>query len=134
MFKTYQGYSDLAFNVKVDNSLRRVVFDGQSKGTSIFATRDTKLQKAIESHNWFNNKYYLIEEVDEKKLEADVKKKAAAKAKQTEEEKKTVTVEDVADAKDYLANTFGISRSKMKTKDDILAIAKENNVVIEGLE
>lgn len=134
MFKTYQGYSDLAFNVKVDGSLRRVVFDGQSKGTSIFATRDTKLQKAIESHSWFNNKYYLIEEVDEKKLEADVKKKAAAKAKQTEEEKKTVTVEDVADAKDYLANTFGISRSKMKTKDDILAIAKENNVVIEGLE
>lgn len=134
MFKTYQGYSDLAFNVKVDGSLRRVVFDGQSKGTSIFATRDIKLQKAIESHNWFNNKYYLIEEVDEKKLEADVKKKAAAKAKQTEEEKKTVTVEDVADAKDYLANTFGISRSKMKTKDDILAIAKENNVVIEGLE
>ena len=134
MFKTYQGYSDLAFNVKVDGSLRRVVFDGQSKGTSIFATRDTKLQKAIESHSWFNNKYYLIEEVDEKKLEADVKKKAAAKAKQTEEEKKTVAVEDVADAKDYLANTFGISRSKMKTKDDILAIAKENNVIIEGLE
>lgn len=134
MYKTYQGYSDLAFNVKMDGGLRRIVFDGQSRGTSVYSTRDTKEQKAIESHHWFNDKFFLIGEVDEKKLEADAKKKAAAKAKKTEEEKKTIRVEDVADAKEYLADTFGISRSKMKTREDVLAIAKENNVVLEGLE
>jgi hypothetical protein len=134
MFKTYQGYSDLAFNVKVDGGQKRIVFDGQSKGTSIFTTRDAKLQKAIENHNWFNNKFYLTETVDEEKQKAETKKKAAAKAKKAEKEQKTYIVQDIADAKDYLADTFGVSRSKMKTKEDVLAIAKENNVTLEGLE
>ena len=39
---------------------------------------------------------------------------------------------DVEDAKDYLAETYGVSRSKMKTKEDILAIAKEK--VLEELK
>lgn len=134
MYKTYQGYSDLAFNVKVEGGLRRIVFDAQSRGTSIYSTRDTKEQKAIESHYWFNEKFWLAEEVDEKKLEAEVKNKAAAKAKKAEETKKVLQFEDIADVKEYLADTFGVSRSKMKTKDEIMAIAKENNVVIEGLE
>lgn len=134
MYKTYQGYSDLAFNVNVSVGRKRIVFDGQSRGTSIYSTRDTDEQKAIESHCWFGDKFWLVEAVDEKKLEQEAKKKAAAKTKKTEEEKKTVSVQDIADAKDYLADTFGISRSKMKTREDVLAIAKENNVEFEGLE
>lgn len=134
MYKTYQGYSDLAFSVQVDGGRKRIIFDAQSRGTSIYSTRDAKEQKAIESHYWFGDKFWLLEEVDEKKLEAEAKKKAAAKAKKAEEEMKTHQVEDFMDAKEYLANTFGVSRSKMKTRDDILAIAKENNVVLEGLE
>ena len=41
---------------------------------------------------------------------------------------------DFEDARDYLAETFGVSRSKLKTKEDILAIAKEKGVELEGLE
>lgn len=134
MFKTYQGYSDLAFSVKMDGGMRRIVFDGQTCGTSIYCTRDAKEQKAIESHRWFNDKFWLIEEVDEKKLEADAKKKAAAKTKKAAEEKKTHIVTDFEDARDYLAETFGVSRSKLKTKEDILSIAKEKGVELEGLE
>ena len=134
MYKTYQGYSDLAFNVKVNGNKKRIVFDAQSRGTSIYSTRDTDEQKAIESHCWYNDKFWLAESVDEKKLEAEAKKKATAKTKKAEAEKKTVSVQDIADAKDYLAETFGISRSKMKTREDVLAIAKENNVELEGLE
>ena len=33
-----------------------------------------------------------------------------------------------------LAETYGVSRSKMKTKEEILAIAKEIGVELEGLE
>ncbi len=134
MYKTYQGYSDLAFSVQVDGGRRRIVFDAQSRGTSIYSTRDAKVQKAIESHYWFGDKFWLLEEVDEKKLEAEAKKKAAAKAKKTEEEKKTYQVDNIGDAKDYLADNFGISRSKMKTVEDVKAIARENNVELEGLE
>lgn len=126
MLKTYQGNSDLAFNVKIDEGYKRIVFDGQSLGTSIYSTRDVKEQKAIESHYWFNDKFWLEGTVDEKKLEAEAKKIV--------EEKKTYCVTDIADAKDYLADTFGVSRTKMKTKEDVLAVAKEFGVELEGLE
>lgn len=127
MFKKYQAGSDLAFSVMVGNERMRIVFEGKTMGSSVYMTRDPKVQKAIESHYWFNDKFFLVESIDEKKAAAKAKKKVA-------DEKKTHVVTDVEDAKDYLAETYGVSRSKMKTKEDILAIAKENGVELEGLE
>ena len=135
MYKKYQAGTDLSFSVMVGNERVRVVFEGKTMGCSIYGTRDEKLQKAIESHYWFKDKFFLKEAVDEKKEAAEAKKRAAAKTKKkAAEEKKTHIVTDFEDAKDYLAETFGVSRSKMKTKEDILAIAKEKGVELEGLE
>lgn len=135
MFNKYQAGTDLAFSVMVGNERMRIIFDGKSVGCSIYMTRDAKVQKAIESHYWFNDKFFLVESIDEKKEAAESKKKAAAKAKKkVADEKKTHVVTDVEDAKDYLAETYGVSRSKMKTKEDILVIAKEKGVELEGLE
>ena len=134
MFNTYQAGTDLAFSVMVGNERMRIVFEGKTMGSSVYMTRDPKVQKAIESHYWFNDKFFLAESVDEKKEAAEAKKKAAAKTKKKVDEKKTHIVTDVEDAKEYLAEAFGVSRSKMKTKDDILAIAKEKGVELEGLE
>lgn len=135
MYKKYQAGTDLSFSVMVGNERVRVVFEGKTMGCSIYGTRDEKLQKAIESHYWFNDKFFLVETVDEKKEAAEAKKRAAAKTKKkAAEEKKTHIVTDFEDARDYLAETFGVSRSKLKTKEDILAIAKEKGVELEGLE
>lgn len=142
MYKKYQAGTDLSFSVMVGNERVRVVFEGKTMGCSIYDTRDEKLQKAIESHYWFNDKFFLVEAVDEKKEAAEAKKRAAAKTKKraaaktkkAAEEKKTHIVTDFEDARDYLAETFGVSRSKLKTKEDILSIAKEKGVELEGLE
>lgn len=135
MFNKYQAGTDLAFSVMVGNERMRIIFEGKSTGSSVYMTRDPKVQKAIESHYWFNDKFFLVESIDEKKEAAEAKKKAAAKTKKkAADEKKTHVVTDVEDAKDYLAETYGVSRSKMKTKEDILAIAKEKGVELEGLE
>ena len=135
MYKKYQAGTDLSFSVMVGNERVRVVFEGKTMGCSIYGTRDEKLQKAIESHYWFKDKFFLVEAVDEKKEAAEAKKRAAAKTKKKEaEEKKTHIVTDFEDARDYLAETFGVSRSKLKTKEDILSIAKEKGVELEGLE
>lgn len=135
MYKKYQAGTDLSFSVMVGNERVRVVFEGKTMGCSIYGTRDEKLQKAIESHYWFKDKFFLVEAVDEKKEAAEAKKRAAAKnKKKTADEKKTHIVTDFEDARDYLAETFGVSRSKLKTKEDILAIAKEKGVELEGLE
>ena len=135
MFNKYQAGTDLAFSVMVGKERMRILFEGKSTGSSVYMTRDPKVQKAIESHYWFNDKFFLVESIDEKKEAAEAKKKAAANAKkEVSDEKKTHVVTDVEDAKDYLAETYGVSRSKMKTKEDILAIAKEKGVELEGLE
>lgn len=135
MYKKYQAGTDLSFSVMVGNERVRVVFEGKTMGCSIYGTRDEKLQKAIESHYWFNGKFFLVEAVDEKKEAAEAKKRAAAKTKKkAADEKKTHIVTDFEDARDYLAETFGVSRSKLKTKEDILSIAKEKGVELEGLE
>lgn len=135
MYKKYQAGTDLSFSVMVGNERVRVVFEGKTMGCSIYGTRDEKLQKAIESHYWFNDKFFLVEAVDEKKEAAEAKKRAAAKnKKKAAEEKKIHIVTDFEDARDYLAETFGVSRSKLKTKEDILSIAKEKGVELEGLE
>lgn len=135
MYKKYQAGTDLSFSVMVGNERVRVVFEGKTMGCSIYGTRDEKLQKAIESHYWFNDKFFLKEAVDEKKEAAEAKKRAAVKTKKkAAEEKKTHIVTDFEDARDYLAETFGVSRSKLKTKEDILSIAKEKGVELEGLE
>lgn len=135
MYKKYQAGTDLSFSVMVGNERVRVVFEGKTMGCSIYGTRDEKLQKAIESHYWFNDKFFLVEAVDEKKEAAEAKKRAAAKTKKKAAgEKKTHIVTDFEDARDYLAETFGVSRSKLKTKEDILSIAKEKGVELEGLE
>ena len=134
MFKKYQAGSDLAFSVMVGNERMRIVFEGKTMGSSIYMTRDPKVQKAIESHYWFKDKFFLVETVDEKKEAAEAKKAAAKTKKKVADEKKTHVVTDFEDAKDYLAETYGVSRSKMKTKEDILEIAKEKGVELEGLE
>lgn len=135
MYKKYQAGTDLSFSVMVGNERVRVVFEGKTMGCSIYGTRDEKLQKAIEFHYWFNDKFFLKEAVDEKKEAAEAKKRAAAKTKKkAAEEKKTHIVTDFEGARDYLAETFGVSRSKLKTKEDILSIAKEKGVELEGLE
>lgn len=135
MFNKYQAGTDLAFSVMVGDERMRIVFEGKTMGNSVYMTRDPNVQKAIESHYWFNDKFFLAESIDEKNEAAEEKKKAAAKAKKkVADEKKTHVVTDFEDAKDYLAETYGVSRSKMKTKEDILAIAKEKCVELEGLE
>lgn len=135
MYKKYQAGTDLSFSVMVGNERVRVVFEGKTMGCSIYGTRDEKLQKAIESHYWFNDKFFLVEAVDEKKEAAEAKKRAAAKTKKkVADEKKSHIVTDFENARDYLAETFGVSRSKLKTKEDILSIAKEKGVELEGLE
>ena len=127
MFKKYQAGTDLAFSVMVGDERMRIIFEGKTMGCSVYMTRDPKVQKAIESHYWYKDKFFLVESVNEKKEAAEAKKKVA-------DEKKTHVVTDVEDAKDYLAEAFGVSRSKMKTKEDILDIANEKGVELEGLE
>lgn len=134
MLKTYFAWTEISLTIKVGTGLKHISFTPKSLGSSLYMTRDTKEQKGLESHPWFGEKYFVRDSVDEKKQEEEKKKLVEAAAKASEENSViTHHVDSLTEAKDYLADKFGISRTLLKGKDDILNYAKENNVVLEGI-
>lgn len=120
MNKIYKSHTTLSFSVA---SGKRITFDELSGGRgSVFITGDESLQKEMESHPLFGYRFWLSEAQKESKKE---------EAQQSETVE--VTVSDIGDAKEYLAEHFNISRTQLRTKDNILAAAKNNNVVFVGL-
>lgn len=104
----------------------RIAFTPLSNKSSYFETTDEALQKRIEAHPWFGDKFILGAE------EAVSEKGKAIKA--NTEEKKTELKEmrftTLADAKDWLAANFGVVRSNIKKKDDAVSIGKTNGVSV----
>lgn len=136
MLKVYYAHSDVALTIRtIDGELSHISFTTQTMGGSVFFSKDAAVQNAIESHPWFGKKILLREVIDEQKQAEDAKKKAERAARKKQSDDAIVHhVDGLSDAKDYLADRFGISRSKLRTKDAILAVAKENGITLEGLE
>ena len=127
MLKVYIANTDVAFTVNVGNKRKRVSFTSKSGDNgSVYFSSDELEQKGIERHPWFGDKVMLRESVDEKEI--------AAEAEQDQGDKAVHHVDSPNEAKDYLAEKYGISRTKMKSLSAILSIAKECGVTFEGLD
>ena len=76
-----------------------------------------------------------------KKLNLDYNKLKVEPTQNTEEDPnqeeesniRKVKVNDLGEAKDYLAETFGVSRTSLRGQKAILEAAKANNIEFEGL-
>lgn len=135
MLKTYIANTDVAFTVSVGNKRKRVSFISKSGNEgSVYFTSDPKLQEGIEKHPWYGDKVTLREAVDEKALAEEGEKKKTAHDDDDDDKPLVHHVDSPNEAKDYLAEKFGISRTKMKTLSAILAVAKECGVTLEGLD
>lgn len=134
MLKVYIANTDVAFTINYGDKRKRISFTSKSGNEgSVFFTSDELVQKGIEVHPWYNDKVMLREEVDEEKLAAEAAaKKEEQKAKA--EEALVHHVDSPNEAKDYLADKFGISRSKMRSVSSIIQVAKECGVILEGLD
>ncbi len=93
---------------------------------------------ALERHRKFNELFYLVDEVSSSE---EIKKQTPILEQQTEEgaskdgesQLTKITVSDLASAKDYLAETFGLVRSSMRSQKTVVEKAAENGIVFEGL-
>lgn len=131
MLKVYKAASCISTTVRSGDRLMRVVFEPLSRGGSYYATRDTAEQEAIESHPEFGLSFNLERAVDEEK-EAETRK-----AQQVQDEASQIIkheVDSLAEAREYLADKFGISRTQLRSKVAILEAAKNNNVELVGLD
>ena len=140
MQKTYKSKSFLSISVSIGKMtiqdlqvsdktvtkdvFKHITFEPDSSGYAYYSTDDEEEQKAIEAHPLFNKMFVLKDAPT-----SVVAKKAVA----VPVEKKEVEVTSAADAKQYLVDTFGISRTKIQSTADIKKYAEQNGVVFVGI-
>lgn len=138
MKKIYKSRSSISINVllKSKKSLH-VAFTPQSDGSSVFLTDNENVQYALEHHYQFGTLFKLdsVNEADGTNgtngaNEAD--EANGADEDKSDEGMRTVKVSDLGAAKDYLADTFGLSRTSLRTEKSILEAAKSKGIEFEG--
>lgn len=115
-------------NVVLGNGANvHVSFTELTGGKSVYYTSDEAIASAMRSHSRFGKLFK--EEV------VPVAVQPVSQAKQAEEEAgekvKAMSFSCNDDAKDYLADKFGVSRSKMRSRSSIETIAQANGIQIK---
>jgi hypothetical protein len=151
MLKKYKAKSCISISVVLaTGGNTHISFNPVTGGGSVYYTENEKIQAGLEAHPKYGRLF-----VEDKTLAAQqagaakqaAAKQAAAKAQATagadneaaaepqptgKEGKEAVEVKMSCndDAKDYLADKFGVSRSKMRSRADIEKVAADNGVNI----
>lgn len=130
MLKTYEAKTQVNLSVRLPNGASaHVSFRPKTAGGSVYYTDNETMQAALERHPRFGKLFRLTYVETEKPEPAP---EAEAPAEEEKAEVKSFRNND--DAKDYLAERFGISRSKLRRRADIEQAAAANGIVIEWKE
>ena len=126
MIKRYYSKSSISINVVLSNNKSlHISFMPLSNGHSEYITENKDIQAAIEKHHANGKKFKL------KNSQTTRKKTAAVPEKKTLQ---TIPVSDISAAKEYIADKYGVSRTLMKSPEDIIRIAKSKGIIFEGIE
>lgn len=132
MKKKYKSTSTISLNVVLESKKNKhITFIPQSDGGSIFITDNKNIQDALERHYKFGHLFKLVSVEDE-----TTQKKDTRSVEQPIEQpiKRRVKVTDISAAKDFLADTFNISRTTLRSERAIIEAAEQHNIVFEGLD
>lgn len=131
MTKHYISDSHIAINVTLDGGeSMHLSFIALSNGGSVFSTDSEELQNAIERHYRFGD-LFTLDHIEEPKNTSET---ANEEYKSEDGNIQKITVNDLGEAKNYLADTLGISRTSLRSLKTILEVAKANNIEFEGLD
>lgn len=146
--KTYKANTNVSINVVLASKKNlHISFVPLSDGSSVFTTDNADVQRAIESHYNFGRLFRLKDERRSQKMN-EVVSEAVAMTKEEDESPKRedavdgdvddgvlrkVQVSDLSDAKDYLAESFGVSRTAMRNAKSILDKAAECGIEFVGI-
>ena len=135
MTKHYISDSHIAINVTLDGGESvHLSFIALSNGGSVFSTDSEELQTAIERHYRFGD-LFTLDHIEEPKNTSETANEEYTSVKESEDGNiQKITVNDLGEAKNYLADTLGISRTSLRSLKTILEVAKANNIEFEGLE
>lgn len=135
MTKHYISDSHIAINVTLDGGESvHLSFIALSNGGSVFSTDSEELQNAIERHYRFGD-LFTLDHIEEPKNTSETANEEYTSVKKSEDSNiQKITVNDLGEAKNYLADTLGISRTSLRSLKTILEVAKANNIEFEGLD
>lgn len=135
MTKHYISDSHIAINVTLDGGESvHLSFIALSNGGSVFSTDSEELQNAIERHYRFGD-LFTLDHIEEPKNTSETANEDYTPVKESENGNiQKITVNDLGEAKNYLADTLGISRTSLRSLKTILEVAKANNIEFEGLD
>ena len=162
LIKTYKANTNLSINVVLSSKKNlHISFTPLSDGSSIYTTSNEDIMNAIESHYNYGKLFRLHsmqgENLEQTAKVIDINSLSGAEvtpaengAEVTPAENgaevvptvvnnegevalKKVHISDFASAKDYLADTFGISRTAMRSHKTILELAASHGIEFEGL-
>ena len=127
VMKTYKSNSEISLSVRVGEGHMHIRFNPTSDGGSAYTTGNPAVQAGLERHPRYGKMFFLMPEqpVYEPVEETEPAPEPGGV--------KVIKVNALQDAKDYLVETFGISRTQLTSKAKILAQAKANNVEFDGL-
>ena len=132
MIKHYKSKSTVSINAVLKSKKSvHIAFTAQSDGSSVYVTDNEEIQYALEHHHRFGKLFKLIgAESQETGKENSTSQKEASDG---EPRTAKVEVSDLSEAKNYLAETFGISRTVLRNKESIISAAKAKGIVFEGI-
>ena len=140
MIKKYTSKSTIAINVSLGEGKNIHVSFGAVTGSgSVYYTNDEALQAALEKHHQYGRLFKLQETIDEQPASVDSPEggeEATARPTDTlhADAGSMVHVDGLDDAKEYLCEHFGISRTKLRTKKSILDAASSSGIAFDGIE
>lgn len=134
MRKIYKAKTNVSINVVLSNKKNlHISFNPLSNGSSTFSTDNEDVMNAIERHYNFGKLFRLDSVVDDTKPSEEVVEKAEIKDAAEGTGLKRVKVSDIASAKDYLADTCGISRTALRSVKAIMEQATANGIEFYGM-
>jgi hypothetical protein len=134
MKKHYKSKTSISINVVLKSKKSmHIAFTAQSDGSSVYTTDNPDVQYALEHHYKYDKLFKLVSTESEADIKAKKEAEEAA-ANEKKDEIRKVSVSDLAAAKDFLADTFGISRTSLRSEKAIMEAAKAHNIEFEGLE
>lgn len=130
MTKRYISATVISLNIMYKGKYKRhLCFDAAACSGSSYTTPDEEEQKAIEAHPMYG-KTFSPDPYYQQPVVADEDEEDAA---DDAVEFETVAVSSLTEARDYLAENFGVARTKLRSREAIINAASANHIQFTGV-
>ena len=134
MRKKYISKSEISVNAVLENkNCIHISFSPSAQGGSVYYTDSPRVQEALERHRLFGKMFKLDKNYIEDTTSIDDADEELNTGEGSENPLIEISVTCLEDAKDYLCDKFGCSRTKLRSVKAIMTTAQEKGISFIGI-